>query len=211
MIGGLPKFENCLGNQMCAASVYATVPSQVPVKKDFWGEFENIPTDRIGYFVRMIGSHPFITFDAEAFNRSLEEFFGVVGLRAVQAQGKNVGSATLGSILVAVLPKMIGPTLAISKFALRCKSERSAQKLRERFPLVQVIILADHMEPVPTCGDKVIDSATTICVLLPELQAHLQEAFPGHQFQVKVRARAARIERVELRVSDMPRALDMAI
>lgn len=188
---------------MCASSVSTVVPSQGPEKKDFWGDFENIPSDRIGYFVRMIGSHPFITFDTDAFNSSLEEFFGVVGLRAVQARGKNVGGATVASTLVAVLPKLIGPTIALAKLALRWKSERAAQKRRERFPLVQVIILADHIEPVPTFGDNVIDSASTICVLLPELQNHLQTAFPGHRFQVKIRARAARIERVELRVGDI--------
>lgn len=183
---------------MCAASVSA----QGSQKRDFWFDFEDLPTDHIGYHVRTDQMHPFISSDIQSVNRSLADFFGAAGLPAHEAQGKAVGSAT-GSLLVAILPKLIGPTIKATRVASRWFSDRAARQRREQLPRVLVTILADHMEPV-RMGKKVIDSARTICLLLPELQTHLEEAFPARRFHVKIRARAARIERAEIRLTGLP-------
>jgi hypothetical protein len=95
-----------MGEFMCAASV----PAQSSQKKDFWFDFEDLPTDHIGYHVRTDQLHPFISSDIQSVNRSLADFFGAAGLPAHEAQGKAMGSAT-GSLLVAILPKLIGPTI----------------------------------------------------------------------------------------------------
>lgn len=179
---------------MCATRASATAS----VKKDFWLDFEDLPGDCIGYFVRSDQSHPFINHDVHRVADSLAAFIEAAGLRAQEARGKQVGSTT-GALLVAILPKLIGPTIAMAKLASRWMTEQAAQRRREQLPLVSITLLADHMDPVRLSDSCAYDSARTLCLLLPELLAHLKEAFPARQFHLKIRARAAKVERVEIR------------
>lgn len=184
---------------MCATKASASSS----VKKDFWFDFEDLPGDHIGYFVRSDQSHPFISHDVLPVSEALAAFFRAAGLRALEARGKPVGGVT-ASVLVAVLPKLIGPTLTITKFAQRRMSDLARQRRREQLPLVSITILADHIDPVPRGEATAYDSARTISVVLPELLTHLNEAFPARQFHLKIRARAAKVERVEIRVGALP-------
>jgi hypothetical protein len=179
---------------MCATR--ATASSSV--KRGFWFDFEDLPGHHIGYFVRADQSHAFISHDVHLVNEALADFFKGAGLRALQAQGKPVGSTT-AALLVALLPKLIGPTIAIANFASRWLSDQAHQRRLEQFPQVNITILADHMDPVRRGEAGAYDSARTLSLVLPELLTHLREAFPARQFRLKIRARAVGIERVEIR------------
>ncbi|VXC34031.1 conserved hypothetical protein [Arthrobacter sp. 8AJ] len=184
---------------MCATRATASGT----VKKNFWFDFEDLPGDHIGYFVRTDQANPFISADTQPVEEALAGFFRAAGLRALKAQGKPVGSTT-AAMLVALLPKLVGPTISIAKFSMGWMANKAYQRRREQLPQVSITILADHMDPVRRGEVAAYDSARTIAILLPELLAHLQEAFPARQFRLKIRARGARVEHVELRLGALP-------
>ena len=173
------------------------------VNRNFWFDFEDLPGDHIGYFVRTDQANPFISADTQPINEALAAFFRAAGLRALQARGKPVGSTT-AAMLVAWLPKLVGPTISIAKFSVGWMANKTHQRRREELPQVSITILADHMDPVQRGQATAYDSARTIAILLPELLTHLQEAFPARQFRLKVRARGASVERVEMRLGALP-------
>lgn len=183
---------------MCATRATASGT----VKRNFWFDFEDLPGDHIGYFVRADQANPFISPDTQAIDEALTVFFRAAGLPALKAQGKPVGSTT-AAMLVAWLPKLVGPTITIAKFFVGWMAKRARQRRREQLPQVSITILADHMDPVRRGKATVYDSAQTITLLLPELLTHLQEAFPARQFRLKVRARARR-ELSEWRCASAP-------
>lgn len=173
------------------------------IKKDFWYNFEDLPSNRIGYFVKSEQSSAFMVADEKVVNDALGDFFRRAGLPAEQAVGKQVGSTT-GMVLISQLPKLIGPSIALARFLLSWKSEVLAQRRREMFPAVGITILADHIDPVAIGPTKVIDSATTLSIILPELCQHLRSELPGLRFQLKIQARGKLIRSVEIRAGRWP-------
>ncbi|WP_430297221.1 hypothetical protein [Sinomonas sp. B1-1] len=186
---------------MCAAS--ASPSPEGREEKDFWFEFENLPRTHLGYHVGGWTDHRFCSPNVEPLGEAIEAFFANAGLPAAKATGKGVGSATIGMVLLPVLPKLVGPTIWLVRF-ISAWIDRGAQLERLRhLPDVTVILLADHLsERRPSKGGP--DSARMMAALMPELQLWLRERFPALRLRFKVRARTPRVPRVELRFEGLP-------
>lgn len=186
---------------MCAAS--ANLEPDDRKAKDFWYDFENLPRTRLGYYVGASTEHRFSSPNDDYLGESIEKFFANAGLSAARATGKRVGSATMGTVLLPILPKLVGPTIRLAK-SISQWVDRCAHLERIGYlPDMTIILLADHLsEQRPSREGP--DSARMMAALMPELQSWLREQFPALRICFRVRARTPKVPRVELRFEGLP-------
>ncbi len=98
--------------------------------------------------------------------------------------------------------KLIGITVTLGKFLLGWHARVAARKRRRLFPQAIVTLLADHIDP-RLCGpDEWQDMASSLVLLLPELQRELEQAFPTCCIQFEFRARGKNVTRFTLRAGE---------
>lgn len=180
---------------------------QERMDKRTWLDFMDVGPETVGVDVKIKPSRFLAYPDEESISLSVRAFLWRAGIACEKAVPVGVG-ATTGAPGVGIPEavfenmKLIGLTVTIGKFLLGWHTRVAARKRRHMLPHAIVTLLADHIEP-RLCGpDEWQDMASSLVLLLPELQRELEEAFPTCCIQFEFRARGKNITRFTLRAGE---------